>query len=55
MGVRVESVPESVRLRISGDVETVIAVPYEDDGRFAPDLARAKAACWSVLSWMLGR
>jgi len=34
MGVRVESVPESVRLRISGDTETVIAVPYEDDDRF---------------------
>jgi len=31
MCVRIESVPESVRLRISGDVETVIAVPYEDD------------------------
>lgn len=34
MGVRVESVPESVRLRISGDIETLIAVPYENDGRF---------------------
>ncbi|MEC3911527.1 hypothetical protein U5A82_13960 [Sphingobium sp. CR2-8] len=34
MGVKIESIPESVRLRVSGDVETTIAVPYDDDDRF---------------------
>jgi hypothetical protein len=34
MSVRVEPVPDSVRLKISGDVETVLSVPYEDDDRF---------------------
>lgn len=34
MSVRVEPIPDSVRLRISGDVETVLSVPYDDDDRF---------------------
>lgn len=34
MSVRVEPIPDSVRLRISGDVETVVSVPYEDEDRF---------------------
>lgn len=34
MGVKIEPIPESCRLRVSGDVETVIAVPYDDDDRF---------------------
>lgn len=31
MTVKIEPVPESVRLRVSGDIETTLAVPYEDD------------------------
>lgn len=34
MTVKIEPVPESVRLRVSGDIETTLAVPYEDDDRF---------------------
>ncbi|UXC91103.1 hypothetical protein EGM87_01010 [Sphingobium sp. RSMS] len=34
MGVRIEPIPNSVRVRISGDVETTLSVPYEDDDRF---------------------
>lgn len=34
MAVRVDPIPDSVRLRITGDVETVLSVPYEDDDRF---------------------
>jgi hypothetical protein len=34
MTVKIEPVPESVRLRVNGDIETTLAVPYEDDDRF---------------------
>ncbi|WP_380802257.1 hypothetical protein [Sphingobium tyrosinilyticum] len=34
MGVRIEPIPNSVRVQISGDVETTLSVPYEDDDRF---------------------
>lgn len=34
MTVKIEPVPESVRLCVSGDIETTLAVPYEDDDRF---------------------
>lgn len=36
MGVKIEAIPESVRLRVSGDVETILSVPFEDgdDDRF---------------------
>lgn len=34
MGVRIEAIPDSCRIRVSGDVETVVAVPYEDSDRF---------------------
>ena len=34
MTVKIEPMPESVRLRVSGDIETTLAVPYEDDDRF---------------------
>ena len=39
MGVRIEAVPDSCRLKVSGDVETVLAVPYEDDDRFLVGLS----------------
>ncbi|KXU29478.1 hypothetical protein A0J57_23180 [Sphingobium sp. 22B] len=34
MSVLVQPIPDSVRLRVTGDVETVLSVPYEDDDRF---------------------
>ncbi|WP_097092224.1 hypothetical protein [Novosphingobium sp. Chol11] len=34
MSVTVQPIPDSVRLRITGDVETMLSVPYEDDDRF---------------------
>lgn len=34
MGVRIEAIPDSCRIRVSGDIETTVAVPYEDDDRF---------------------
>lgn len=39
MGVVVEAIPDSVRVRISGDIETVLSVPYEDDDRFLVGLS----------------
>jgi hypothetical protein len=39
MGVRIEPIPNSVRVRISGDIETVLSVPYEDDDRFLVGLS----------------
>lgn len=39
MGVKIEAIPESVRLRITGDVETTLSVPYEDDDRFMVGLS----------------
>ena len=39
MGVKIEAVPESCRLRVSGDVETVLSVPFEDDDRFLVGLS----------------
>ena len=33
MGVMIKAIPESVRLCVTGDVETVLVVPYEDDDR----------------------
>lgn len=34
MSVMIEPIKDSVRLRISGDIETIVSVPYEDDDRF---------------------
>lgn len=34
MGIKIEAIPESCRLRVSGDVETVLRVPYDYDERF---------------------
>lgn len=34
MGIKIEAIPDSCRLRVSGDIETVVVVPYEDDDRF---------------------
>lgn len=34
MSVMVEAIPESVRLRVTGDIETTLTVPYDDDDRF---------------------
>jgi hypothetical protein len=34
VSVTIEPIPDSVRLRISGDIQTTVAVPYEDDERF---------------------
>ncbi|NWK94648.1 hypothetical protein DM806_02980 [Sphingobium lactosutens] len=34
MSVEIQPIPESVRLRVRGDVETTLVVPYEDDDRF---------------------
>lgn len=34
MCVLITPISESVRLRVTGDVETVLAVPYESDDRF---------------------
>jgi len=39
MGVRIEPIPDSVRVKISGDIETVLSVPYEDDDRFLVGLS----------------
>lgn len=39
MGVVVEAIPQSVRVRITGDIETVLSVPYEDDDRFLVGLS----------------
>jgi hypothetical protein len=39
MGVVVEAIPDSVRVKISGDIETVLSVPYEDDDRFLVGLS----------------
>lgn len=34
MGVKIEAIPESVRVKVSGDVETMLSVPFDDDDRF---------------------
>lgn len=34
MCVMVEAIPDSVRLRVTGDIETTLTVPYDDDDRF---------------------
>jgi hypothetical protein len=34
MSVIVEPIPGSVTLRVTGDIETVLTVPYDDDDRF---------------------
>lgn len=34
MGVMIEPIPDSVRLRVTGDVETILSVPFDDDDRF---------------------
>lgn len=34
MSVTIEPIPGSVRLRSTGDIETVLTVPYDDDDRF---------------------
>jgi len=34
MSVLIDPIPDSVRLRVKGDIETVLTVPYEDDDRF---------------------
>lgn len=39
MSVTIQPVPDSVRLRVSGDVETTLTVPYEDDDRFLVGLS----------------
>jgi hypothetical protein len=39
MGVRIEPIPNSVRVRITGDIETTLSVPFEDDDRFMVGLS----------------
>jgi len=39
MGIRIEAIPDSVRIRVTGDIETVLSVPYEDDDRFLVGLS----------------
>jgi hypothetical protein len=39
MGVVIEAIPESVRVKMSGDIDTVISVPYKDDDRFLVGLS----------------
>jgi hypothetical protein len=34
MGIKIEAIPESCRLRVTGDIETVLSVPYDYDERF---------------------
>lgn len=34
MGVMIEAIPESARVQVTGDVETMLSVPFEDDDRF---------------------
>lgn len=34
MGVMIDPIPDSVRLRVTGDIETILLVPYDDDDRF---------------------
>lgn len=34
MTVLIEPIPDSVRLRVTGDIETTLMVPYGDDDRF---------------------
>lgn len=34
MTIMIEPIPGSVRLRSTGDIETVLTVPYDDDDRF---------------------
>ena len=34
MAVTIEPIPSSVQLRVMGDIETVLTVPYADDDRF---------------------
>jgi len=34
MAVTIEPIPNSVRLRVTGDIKTVLTVPYDDDDRF---------------------
>lgn len=34
MSILVRPIPDSVRLRVTGDIETTLTVPYEDDDRF---------------------
>jgi len=39
MAVTIEPVAGSVRLRVTGDIETTLAVPYDDDDRFLVGLS----------------
>ncbi|NWK94885.1 hypothetical protein DM806_04220 [Sphingobium lactosutens] len=39
MCVSITPIPDSVRLRVTGDVETVLAVPYDKDERFLVGLS----------------
>ncbi|AOF94744.1 hypothetical protein [Sphingobium sp. RAC03] len=39
MCVSITPIPDSVRLRVSGDVETVLTVPYDEDERFLVGLS----------------
>lgn len=39
MCVSITPIPDSVRLAVSGDVETVLTVPYEEDERFLVGLS----------------
>jgi len=34
MSVLVQPIPDSVRLHVTGDIETTLTVPYEDNDRF---------------------
>ncbi|WP_397586625.1 hypothetical protein [Sphingobium fuliginis] len=34
MAVLIRPIPDSVRLSVTGDIETILTVPYEDDDRF---------------------
>lgn len=47
MPVMIVPIPDSVRLRVAGDIKTILTVPYDDDDRFL--------LCFSDGTLMVGR
>lgn len=48
MCILITPISESVRLHVTGDVETVLTVPYDNDDRFWS--ASATARCWWAIT-----
>ena len=61
MCVSIHPIPNSVRLRVAGDVEKVLTVPYDTDERFLVGLSRAllslpfRQHCRCFQTWIDGR